>query len=136
MATTATSEIQFERGLPASIDAERSILGAVLLDNHAYNEAAERLTQDDFALDQHRRIYARMAELIDAGRAVDIVTLAEELAKRKEVEAVGGRIYRGGFRLKSTSGSSRTSRCCGRSSVSARRRSRGRPTSRKRRWKC
>jgi replicative DNA helicase len=93
MATTATSEIQFERGLPASIDAERSILGAVLLDNHAYNEAAERLTQDDFALDQHRRIYARMAELIDAGRAVDIVTLAEELAKRKEVEAVGGVAY-------------------------------------------
>ncbi len=92
MATT-TPEIQFERGLPASIDAERSILGAVLLDNHAFNEAAERLTQDDFALDQHRRIFMRMAELMDAGRAVDIVTLAEELAKRKEVESVGGVAY-------------------------------------------
>jgi replicative DNA helicase len=93
MATTTPPDIQFERGLPASIDAERSILGAVLLDNHAYNEAAERLTQEDFALDQHRRIFMRMAELIDAGRAVDIVTLAEELAKRKEVEAVGGVAY-------------------------------------------
>ena len=92
MATTSP-EIQFERGLPASIDAERSILGAILLDNHAYNEAAERITTDDFALDQHRRIFMRMAELIDAGRAVDIVTLAEELAKRKEVEAVGGVAY-------------------------------------------
>ena len=93
MATTTTPEIQFDRGLPASIDAERSILGAVLLDNHAFNEAAERLTQEDFALDQHRRIFMRMAELIDAGRAVDIVTLAEELARRKEVEAVGGVAY-------------------------------------------
>jgi replicative DNA helicase len=92
MATTSP-EIQFERGLPASIDAERSILGAVLLDNHAFNEAAERLTQQDFALDQHRRIFMRMAELMDAGRAVDIVTLAEELAKRKEVESVGGVAY-------------------------------------------
>ena len=90
---TSTPEIQFERGLPASIDAERSILGAVLLDNHAFNEAAERLTHDDFALDQHRRIFLRMSELIDAGRAVDIVTLAEELAKRKEVESVGGVAY-------------------------------------------
>jgi replicative DNA helicase len=91
MATTP--DIAFERGLPASIDAERSILGAVLLDNHSYNEAAEKLHADDFALDSHRRIFSRMSELIDAGRAVDIVTLAEELAKRKEVEAVGGVAY-------------------------------------------
>src|ERR1700721_2050056 len=91
MATTP--DIAFERGLPASIDAERSILGAILLDNHSYNEAAEKLHADDFALASHRRIYSRMAELIDASRAVDIVTLAEELAKRKEVEAVGGVAY-------------------------------------------
>ena len=91
MATTP--DIAFERGLPASIDAERSILGAILLDNHSYNEAAEKINADDFALDSHRRIFGRMAELIDAGRAVDIVTLAEELAKRKEVEAVGGVAY-------------------------------------------
>jgi replicative DNA helicase len=91
MATTP--DISFERGLPASIDAERSILGAILLENHSYNEAAEKLKADDFALDSHRRIFSRMAELIDAGRAVDIVTLSEELAKRKEVEAIGGVAY-------------------------------------------
>jgi replicative DNA helicase len=91
MATTP--DIAFERGLPASIDAERSILGAILLENHSYNEAAEKLKADDFALDSHRRIFSRMAELIDAGRAVDIVTLSEELSKRKEVEAVGGVAY-------------------------------------------
>jgi replicative DNA helicase len=82
-----------DRGLPASVEAERSILGAILLDNHSYNEAAEKLSSEDFFLDSHRRIYSRMAELIDAHRAVDIVTLAEELARRKEVEAVGGVAY-------------------------------------------
>jgi replicative DNA helicase len=87
------SEVSLDRGLPASVEAERSILGAILLDNHAYNEAAEKLRPEDFSLDSHRRIYSRMAELIDGHRAVDIVTLAEELARRKEVEAVGGVAY-------------------------------------------
>jgi replicative DNA helicase len=91
MATTP--DIAFERGLPASIDAERSILGAVLLENVLYNEAAERLRPEDFALDSHQRIFARMGELIDSGRAVDLVTLTEELARRKEVESVGGVAY-------------------------------------------
>jgi len=87
------SDVSLDRGLPASAEAERSILGAILLDNHSYNEAAERLRAEDFSLESHRRIYARMAELIDAHRAVDIVTLSEELARRKEVEAVGGVAY-------------------------------------------
>jgi len=93
MATSSQAGTGFERGLPASIDAERSILGAILLENGAYNEAAERLRPEDFALDSHRRIYSRMAELMDSNRAVDIVTLAEELAKRKEVESIGGVAY-------------------------------------------
>ncbi len=87
------TDISFERGLPASIESERLILGAIMLDNHAYNEAAEKLHAEDFALDSHQRVFARMADLIDAGRAVDIVTLTEELARRKEVEAVGGVAY-------------------------------------------
>jgi replicative DNA helicase len=89
----ATPDIAFERGLPANIDAERAILGAVLLENVLYNEAAERLRPEDFALDSHQRIFARMGELIDATRAVDSFTLYEELARRKEVEAVGGAAY-------------------------------------------
>src|SRR6202167_3894380 len=87
------SDVSLDRGLPASVEAERSILGAILLDNHSYNEAAEKLHADDFSLDSHRRIFSRMAELIDAHRAIDIVTLSEELARRKEVEAVGGVAY-------------------------------------------
>ena len=49
MATTP--DLQLERGMPASLDAERSILGAILLDNLAYNEAAESLKADEFSLD-------------------------------------------------------------------------------------
>jgi len=87
------SDVSLDRGLPASVEAERSILGAILLDNHSYNEAAEKLRWEDFSLDSHRRIFSRMAELIDAHRAIDIVTLSEELARRKEVEGVGGVAY-------------------------------------------
>ncbi len=75
------------------MEAERTILGAILLDNAAYSEAAERLIADDFSLDSHRRIYARMGELIDANRAVDIITLSEELDRQKELESIGNRAY-------------------------------------------
>jgi replicative DNA helicase len=83
----------FDAGLPANIDAEKTILGAILLDNHALKEAQARLAADDFSLDSHRRICLRMIELADAGHAVDIVTLAHELAKHGEVEFVGGVAY-------------------------------------------
>ena len=89
----AIAEFTHEEGLPASIDAEKTILGAVMLDNAAFSEAAEKLTPEDFSLDSHRRIFLRMNELIDAQRTVDIVTLPIELAKHKEVEAVGGVAY-------------------------------------------
>ena len=88
MATTP--DIEFERGLPASLDAERTILGAILLDNHAYSEAATLLRPDDFALTAHQRTFARIGELIDRNHVVDIVTLSEELSRRKEIESVGG----------------------------------------------
>jgi replicative DNA helicase len=86
-------DLTLDAGLPANIDAEKTILGAILLDNTAHAEAAETLKPDDFSLDSHRRIFLRMGELIDSGRAVDIVTLSNELARYKEVEAVGGVAY-------------------------------------------
>jgi replicative DNA helicase len=85
-------DIAFERGLPASIDAERSILGAILLDNHAYYEA-DVITYNDFVLDSHQRLFAAIARLMDEGHAVDIVTLAEDLHMRKETDSVGGVAY-------------------------------------------
>jgi replicative DNA helicase len=90
----ATTDYSLERGLPANIDAERSILGAILLDNFTYTQASsENLQADDFSLDSHRRIYGRITDLADSGRPVDLVTLAEELSRRKEVEAIGGVAY-------------------------------------------
>jgi replicative DNA helicase len=82
-----------DAGLPANIDAEKTILGAILLDNAAHSEAAERLEPDDFSLDSHKRIFLRMSELMNEQRAVDIVTLANELARAKEIESVGGVAY-------------------------------------------
>ena len=86
-------DIATDAGLPANLDAEKTILGAILLDNAAHAEASARLEPDDFSLDSHRRIYQRMGELINSERAVDIVTLANELARYKEVESVGGVAY-------------------------------------------
>ncbi|MGB7266931.1 MAG: replicative DNA helicase [Terracidiphilus sp.] len=86
-------DLTLEAGLPANVDAEKTILGAILLDNAAHAEAAEILKADDFSLDSHRRIFLRMSELMDFGRAVDIVTLSNELARYKEIEAVGGVAY-------------------------------------------
>ncbi|HTK95876.1 MAG TPA: replicative DNA helicase [Terriglobales bacterium] len=89
----ATTDHSLDRGLPASVDAERSILGAILLDNFLFNQAAETLKADHFALDSHRRIYSRMMELAEHNKPIDIITLTEELGRRKEVEAVGGVAY-------------------------------------------
>jgi replicative DNA helicase len=80
--------------MPANADAERSILGAALIDNFAVVQAqAGGLRADEFSLDAHRRIYARMLEMHDAGTAIDIITLTEHLQSRREIEAVGGVAY-------------------------------------------
>ncbi|MGA3160433.1 MAG: replicative DNA helicase [Terracidiphilus sp.] len=85
--------LAFDSPLPASVDAEKTILGAILLDNAAHAEAKEKIDSEDFSLDSHRRIFERMTELINAQRAVDIVTLANELSRLKEIESIGGVAY-------------------------------------------
>ena len=79
--------------LPANVHAERTILGAILLDNAAHTYAAETLEADDFSLDSHRRIFLRMTELMNEQRAVDIVTMAERLAFHGERQSIGGVAY-------------------------------------------
>ena len=88
-----SQNLSFESGLPANTDAEKTILGAVLLDNQALKEISISLNADDFSLDSHSRIWLRMADLYAAGRAIDIVTLSAELSKHKEIEAIGGVAY-------------------------------------------
>ena len=85
----AISDYALASSLPANVEAERSILGAILLDNFAYNQAAEHLRPEDFSLDSHRRIYTRMVDLAESSRPIDMITLVEELDRRKELEAIG-----------------------------------------------
>ncbi|MGB9067282.1 MAG: replicative DNA helicase [Candidatus Acidiferrales bacterium] len=87
------SDTALERPLPHNSEAERSILGAVLLDNHALNAAVERLKPEDFFLPQHRHIFERMIQLAEKQHAIDIVTLMEDLDKNGDLEAAGGVAY-------------------------------------------
>jgi replicative DNA helicase len=85
----ATTDYNLASSLRANIEAERSILGAILLDNFSYNQAAEHLRAEDFSLDSHRRIYSRMVDLAESSRPIDMITLIEELDRRKELDAIG-----------------------------------------------
>ncbi len=82
-----------ERPLPHNLEAERSILGAVLLDNHALNAAVEQLRSEDFFLPQHRHIFERMVQLGEKQQAIDTITLMEDLARSGALEAAGGVAY-------------------------------------------
>ncbi len=87
------SDTTLERPLPQNLEAERSILGAVLLDNHALNAAVQVLRSEDFFLSQHRHIFERMVQLSEKQQAIDTITLMEDLARRGELEAAGGVAY-------------------------------------------
>src|SRR6184192_530664 len=82
-----------ERTLPHNLEAERSVLGAILLHNDAFNLAAEVIDAGDFFRDAHRRIFDRMVKLVERGDAIDLVTLKEELSRSADLEEVGGPAY-------------------------------------------
>jgi len=88
---SATNAI--EKGLPTNVDAERFVLGSILLDDTLYVEAAGTLEADDFSLESHRRIFKRMGELQERGEKIDRITVANELMKFNELEACGGLSY-------------------------------------------
>ncbi len=78
---------------PASVHAEMTILGGMMVEPVAIIDATMLLKTDDFALDSHRKIYDSMLHLVEAGHAVDIVTVADYLRKKKELDSVGGLPY-------------------------------------------
>ncbi|MEO8260250.1 MAG: replicative DNA helicase [Acidobacteriota bacterium] len=82
-----------ERTLPHNLEAERSVLGAILLHNDAFNTAAEVIDTEDFYRDAHRRIFDKMVKLIERGGAIDLVTLKEELGRSGDLDEVGGPAY-------------------------------------------
>jgi replicative DNA helicase len=79
-------------GLPQADDAERSILGSIMLEN-ALLEEASTLSLEDFFLQAHRYIFSQMRELASANRAVDIVTLRDSLNNNRQLDASGGVSY-------------------------------------------
>src|ERR1700738_3720224 len=87
------AEATLERPLPNNLDAERSVLGAILLDNNALNTAIENLRPEDFFLPQHQRVFTHMIVLGESQQAIDLVTLTEELHRKGDLEASGGAPY-------------------------------------------
>ena len=83
----------FDKGLPSNVEAERSILGAILLDNAVCNQAIELLRRDDFFLDSNRRIFDKMVALTERLMPIDLITLGDELRRAGEFEQIGGATY-------------------------------------------
>src|SRR5688500_3046513 len=88
-----TAVLAAERTLPHNLEAERSVLGAILVHNDAFNLAAQVIDSSDFYRDAHRRIFERMVQLNERNQAIDFVTLKEELSRAGEIDEVGGPSY-------------------------------------------
>jgi replicative DNA helicase len=78
---------------PQNIEAEQSVLGAIIFDNEALPKALEVLSSDDFYKETHRRLYNAMLGLFEKNEPIDIVTLTDYLRRTDELEAVGGISY-------------------------------------------
>jgi replicative DNA helicase len=75
---------------PQNLDAERGVLGAILLDNDVLHDIISILTVDDFYRDAHQIVYRAIREMYDESKAVDAVTLADELVRRGQYKQIGG----------------------------------------------
>jgi replicative DNA helicase len=83
-------EHSFERSLPNSSEAERAILGAIILDNGLISQAIELLKPEDFYVPSHRRIFVAMTGLFERGAEINPILIGEELKKENALETVGG----------------------------------------------
>jgi replicative DNA helicase len=93
MAPEAATAPTHQRTLPHNLEAERSVLGAILIDNETMNVAAAMIDAKAFFRDAHRRIFDRMLDLSERSQPIDLVTLKEELGRAGELEEVGGPAY-------------------------------------------
>jgi replicative DNA helicase len=82
-----------DRTLPHNLEAEKCVLGAILIDNPSFNQAAEVIASDDFFRDAHRRIFEKMIGLSERSQPIDPVTLKDELTRSGELDEVGGPAY-------------------------------------------
>src|SRR6516164_8016200 len=84
------ADLALEKGLPHNLEAERCVLGAIILDNSLVNQAIEILNREDFYLAGHRLIFEQMLSLTEQSKAIDFVTLTEELRNQGQLENMGG----------------------------------------------
>jgi replicative DNA helicase len=89
----SVSGVSIEKGLPSNLEAERFILGSILMDDAVFIQAAGVIEPDDFSLEKHRRIFVRMRELHARGERIDRVTLANDLLRHNELESCDGVSY-------------------------------------------
>jgi len=89
----ALSELSLDKPLPQNPEAERSVLGSVLIDNHSFYRIVGTIQTEDFYREGHRVIFGAMTDLVSQNREVDLLTLKEELAKRGVLDQVGGAAY-------------------------------------------
>lgn len=84
---------EIERTLPHNLDAEKAVLGAILLKSELYLEIADLVTARDFFRDAHRRIFAQIAQLTQANQTVDPLTVKDALLRAGDLDEVGGPAY-------------------------------------------
>jgi replicative DNA helicase len=87
------SEKLIGRTLPAALSAEKSVLGALLLSDEQLEAVREQVSGVDFYYKAHRLLFQVMCDLSDSGKRVDLITVQDELAKRGELDAVGGAVF-------------------------------------------
>ncbi|MFB7159083.1 replicative DNA helicase [Lysinibacillus sp. NPDC056232] len=87
------NEPMMDRVPPHNREAEQSVIGAIFLDPQSLITASEILLADDFYHNAHKQIFETMLRLSDQGKAIDVVTVTEELSAKKEIEDVGGLSY-------------------------------------------
>src|SRR5215213_10663720 len=78
---------------PHSVEAEQSLLGALLLDNQAFDKVADLVIAEDFYRDDHRRIWKHIARLVEATRPADVVTVLESIEASEDKDKTGGAAY-------------------------------------------
>ena len=90
---TLDDDLHKVKAPPHSLEAEQSVLGALMVDNEQWDNVSEILVPDDFYRNEHRQLYRTMMKLADANSPMDVITLGETLEKEKLLESTGGMAY-------------------------------------------
>ena len=90
---SAPDDLHQIKSPPHSLEAEQSVLGALMVDNQQWDNVSEILMPDDFYRNEHRQLYRMLMKLAEANSPMDVITLGETLENEKLLEAVGGMVY-------------------------------------------